>query len=500
MRFESTASRVSASGAWRSITSSQVRFASSIIAHGSPRTSTPARSKRSGSTRRSSLPSSVIPSDVASRRAGSIVSTATRRPRAAISIAIAAAVVVLPTPPAPAQMQTRRLSSRSASTVPERPLSVMCRPPPDAANAYDGARRASSYADLRLLPQQLAVELCRETPEGFEVELRLPDERQRHDAVELSAQPPQLRPLRARAVVLRERGLERARQRRRPVAFRDRREVLRVLTREALGQQLVHDRRLRRHVELVAELGDELERLGDRPLLRDRDRDDRRPVGVAEEVADVARLAANRPDARDVPVRLGRLQQPEAVAGRGRVDDREVVRRRLRVAAGRLRELPHLPDRRELPDAWRGGDEVLEDPVAREHAPEPGRAGLVDQVLLERELRVDRHRVKIRRQLRLRVADALAAEHLWHPFLLRHFADDRAQAAASGGEAERGRDGRLADASLAGNEEKPLVEQPEHRKDSFGLIRIGTCTWVFSLAGPKLPTTPGSPMWHRPPR
>ena len=45
------------------------------------------------------------PSESASRLAGSIVSTATFLPRAAIPAAIAADVVVLPTPPEPAQMQ-----------------------------------------------------------------------------------------------------------------------------------------------------------------------------------------------------------------------------------------------------------------------------------------------------------------------------------------------------------------------------------------------------------
>ena len=59
----------------------------------------------SGRRCRASLPSSVSPSESASRFAGSIVSTQTFSPRAAIPLAIAAEVVVLPTPPEPAQMQ-----------------------------------------------------------------------------------------------------------------------------------------------------------------------------------------------------------------------------------------------------------------------------------------------------------------------------------------------------------------------------------------------------------
>src|SRR3954451_9341997 len=108
-------SRVAASGASRSMTSSNVRLASSIIAHSSPSISTPCGSKRAGSTRCGSLPSSAIPSALASRFAGSMVTTATFIPVAAMPIASAAEVVVLPTPPEPAQM-TMRLPSRSGTT------------------------------------------------------------------------------------------------------------------------------------------------------------------------------------------------------------------------------------------------------------------------------------------------------------------------------------------------------------------------------------------------
>jgi hypothetical protein len=101
-------------------------LASSIIAHSSPRISIPAAAKRSGSTRRASLPSSSRPSDWASRRAGSIVSTATRAPRAASCVAIAAATVVFPTPPEPAQM-SRRLPVIRSSTDAEGAAVATCR-------------------------------------------------------------------------------------------------------------------------------------------------------------------------------------------------------------------------------------------------------------------------------------------------------------------------------------------------------------------------------------
>src|SRR5215210_3724528 len=115
MRLARISSRVAASGASRSITSSNVRLASSIIAHSSPRISTPCGAKRAASTRCGSLPSCARPSALARRLAGSIVTTATRSPWAAMPIASAAEVVVLPTPPEPAQI-TIRLPSSSGTT------------------------------------------------------------------------------------------------------------------------------------------------------------------------------------------------------------------------------------------------------------------------------------------------------------------------------------------------------------------------------------------------
>src|SRR5215218_9729881 len=97
------------------MTSSKVRLASSIMAHSSPSISTPCGAKRLGSTRCGSLPSSAIPRALARRLAGSMVTTATRRPCAAMPMASAAEVVVLPTPPDPAQM-TIRLPSSSGTT------------------------------------------------------------------------------------------------------------------------------------------------------------------------------------------------------------------------------------------------------------------------------------------------------------------------------------------------------------------------------------------------
>ena len=117
MRLRITSSSVRRSGARCSISSSKVRLASSISAHSSPRISTPWAVKRSGSMRWGSLPSSARPSEFASRRAGSMVTTATFAPSAAAPMPSAADVVVLPTPPEPAHTTTRLPAISSATEV-----------------------------------------------------------------------------------------------------------------------------------------------------------------------------------------------------------------------------------------------------------------------------------------------------------------------------------------------------------------------------------------------
>src|SRR3954467_6944915 len=109
MRFANTSSRVRWSGAKPSVRWWKVRLGSSMSAHSSPGASTV--------TRCGSFGSSSSPSALASRRAGSIVTTATFRPRSASPSATAAAVVVLPTPPGPAQMIIRFPSSKGSRDV-----------------------------------------------------------------------------------------------------------------------------------------------------------------------------------------------------------------------------------------------------------------------------------------------------------------------------------------------------------------------------------------------
>ena len=96
-------SRVSASGAWRRMRSSQLCLVSSMAAHSSPLGWAAAPANTSSGMRTSSFPIPLSPSASASRRAGSTVSTRTRPPCSTTAVAASdAAVVVLPTPPGPA--------------------------------------------------------------------------------------------------------------------------------------------------------------------------------------------------------------------------------------------------------------------------------------------------------------------------------------------------------------------------------------------------------------
>src|SRR3954469_3213885 len=158
MRLANTSSRVRSSGASRSISASNVRLASSIIAHSSPRTARPSADSRSGAIRTGSFPSVSRPSELASRRAGSIVTTATRRPRSASPRATAAAVVVLPTPPEPAQITIRRPASIGSTEVSmrtrgrETPWSrcLPAVPASDQAFAYGEGHRLRTAARVEL--------------------------------------------------------------------------------------------------------------------------------------------------------------------------------------------------------------------------------------------------------------------------------------------------------------------------------------------------------------
>ena len=108
----------------------------------------------------------------------------------------------------------------------------------------------------------------------------------------------------------------------------------------------------------------------------------------------------------------------------------------------------------QLAQAGRRGGEVGEDPVLEHQVVDRLDPDLHLQVLLQRPLRIDRERVQVLADLRLAVADALAMEDVRHALLLGDLAHDRALAVAGGGHAERGGDRGLADAALAGHEDR----------------------------------------------
>ena len=150
----------------------------------------------------------------------------------------------------------------------------------------------------------------------------------------------------------------------------------------------------------------------------------------------------------------------DPVAGRGRVDDHQVVGRVLLAAALELGHLPRLADRDELARARGGGGEVVEDPVGEEQRrraaasrADPARysssasCGSIETAWSGPSICVSRG------------PTGAAAEGAGDPLLLADLADDRrACPRARAASAERGGDRGLPDAAFAGHEDESLVE------------------------------------------
>ena len=223
-------------------------------------------------------------------------------------------------------------------------------------------------------------------------------------------------------------------------------------------------------------------RLGDRELLGARDGDDRGLLRVGERRVDRRALARDRPAARRGGERARRAEHRDAVPGRGRVDDDEVVGVGARRAAVELGELPELADGQQLAHARRRGGEQAEDAAAGEDARRAAARQLVAQVLLERVLGVDRDVKQAGRELDLleRLAGRRRVERARDVAAARDLGDDRALARARGDEPERRRDRRLADAALAGDDEQAVVEQTLH-------VRLRVRVASGRPAIPKLP-------------
>ena len=226
------------------------------------------------------------PSESASRFAGSIVSTATFLPRAAIPAAIAAELVVLPTPPEPAQMQTRlpSSSSRDAGHQPIASASSRISSTPSSGSKTKGRVRtgASTSSASRASCSRWAA---------------------------------------ARRVSLR---AARQAARRVPLPFdADRLQALGLVLREALGVERVHVDAVDRHAHVLGQRALERRGLVDRHLLGQRDDRDAGLAVVDEEGLERLGLGLDRPDAGDVG------ERPRASGGRRR-RARSPARRRSR--------------------------------------------------------------------------------------------------------------------------------------------------------------------------
>ena len=407
--------------------SSNVAFASSIIAHSSPRISTPWPASSSGSTRRGSLPSSSRPSESASRRAGSIVTTATRWPAAAR--------------PERERRRGGRLADAAGAGDDHDALAVELLREAAAAHASWGA--SSSASRSRSGPpgcsaRRAGVDVAGELAQPRE--LRALAQRARVDAQRAGDG-------RVRGVRLRGGGASAAVKRSGSRAL--------AMTR-ASGRPIASRSASRsRPVSVTASSS------------RLRDGDDRRALWIGQQLVDDRALARDGPAAGRCGERPRRAEDRDAVAGRGRVDDDEVVGVGAGGAAVELGELPELADRQQLAHAGRGGGDHPEDAAADEDLGDRRRRELVAQVLVQRVLRVDGDVEQPGRDLRLRERlGARAVEGRRDVAAARDLGDDRALARTRGDEPEGGRDRRLADAALARHDDQPPVEEDRYGSPS----------------------------------
>src|SRR5215210_4240097 len=400
MRFARMRSRVSSSGAWRRTSSSNVAFASSIIAQSSPPfVSTPSSANSSGSTWRSWLPSSGRPSESASRLAGSIVSTATFLPRAAIPVAIAAAHVVLPTPAEPAQMQIR-LPSRMSAT--------------PAMRSVGRAHGSLAFrASLRgVSPIRRLAELRGELADLLDPELWLEDEREgSHRLAHELLEAGKLLALRRGPPALAERRPA-GRAHRAVGAFPHPLQALDLRLGESLRVEPVQVHAVDGDADVLRERPLESRRLVDGHLLGQGDDRDTGLAVVDDERLERLGLRLDRAHPSHVREGSGGLQKRDAVAGGGRVDDHEVVVATLLHPPVRLGDLPDLPDRDQLAKARGRRGEIAEDPRPKQQVAHRPHLELKQDVLAHRLVRVDRDRPQVVRHLDLVESHLGAVEDL----------------------------------------------------------------------------------------
>ena len=221
---------------------------------------------------------------------------------------------------------------------------------------------------------------------------------------------------------------------------------------EQRRQDAVGDDRRRRDAGLAVEPAEQVDRLGDRHLLGRRDDDEPGARRVLEDLGHPRRLLADHADLDELAddPRGGDLGD-DVPAGLG-VDDDEVV-----VPLAHL--VGELADGEDLLDARRGVGDEVERPGERADAPDERHLDEQPQVLLERVLGVHRHREQAGVELARLERQRRGVERRGERALGVHLAHERALAGPGGQVGERGGDGRLADAALAGDEQQAAVEE-----------------------------------------
>ena len=151
----------------------------------------------------------------------------------------------------------------------------------------------------------------------------------------------------------------------------------------------------------------------------------------------------------------GRADLGDDVAGRLGVDDHQVV-----VALAHL--VGELADAEDLLHAGGGVGDEVEGAGERPDAPDERHADEQAEVLAQRVLGVHVHAEQVALELARLELEVAGIERGGEGVLGVHRAHQRAPAAASAEQGERGCDRRLADPTLAGDEQQLMVEQRRH--------------------------------------
>ena len=179
-----------------------------------------------------------------------------------------------------------------------------------------------------------------------------------------------------------------------------------------------------------------------------------RPVRTgSERIASIQSVCERmRPTWTSVLIACGAARWPTTWPVADGVDDDEVV-----VALADL--VAELADGEDLLDTGRRGRHEVEHPRHRPDPPHDRDAQVDAHVLVERALGVHRHRRQAGLHLPRVVADRPALVEVGEVALGVDLAHQGALAALRPEQGEAGGDGRLADPSLAGDEDQPAVEE-----------------------------------------